>query len=56
MKKRLIFEVEEGLTNCRACPFWEFENNDSICNTEDRLCDRLNLSTIEFIKENEENS
>lgn len=54
MKKRLIFEVEEGNTNCLDCPIYQgCQRNESLDNIP---CDMYNLSTIKFIEINEEDS
>lgn len=58
MKKRLIFEVEEGFTECGPdCPFYLIGYHD--CEYYKRKnffdCDEFNLSTLKLI-ENEENT
>lgn len=55
MKKRLIFEVEEGKTpGCDGCPFNTIYKERSACgilNIEDIDCDEYNLTTLKFIGE-----
>lgn len=47
MKKRLIFEVEEGNTHCNDCPISLY------CKVRDRLdnipCSRYDLTTLRYI-------
>lgn len=45
MKKRLIFEVEEGKTDCRKCP------EEVRCDKQLIDCGKYDLSTIKFIGE-----
>lgn len=49
MKKRLIFEVEEGDTNCLTCSLYQgCGRNDDLCNIP---CDKYDLSTLKFLGE-----
>lgn len=54
MKKRLIFEVEEGQTQCSSCPF----NLGRNCGNRRCIidCEAYDLSTIKFIGEEYETS
>ena len=58
MKKKLIFEVEEGTCeDCARCPFdGTFDNGDMICETLEVDCQKYDLSTLKFIGEEDENS
>lgn len=53
MKKRLIFEVEEGTCeDCACCPFnGTFDTGDVICETLGVSCRKYDLSTLKFIGE-----
>ena len=49
MKKKLIFEVEEGYTTCRTCPISEYcQENETLVNIP---CGNYDLSTLKFIGE-----
>ena len=60
MKKRLIFEVEEGVCHCDKCPFGvkigmiynriQYSCKDT---TDHFYCNRYDLSTLKFIGEEE---
>lgn len=54
MKKKLVFEVEEGNTNCLSCAI------SSYCITKETLdnipCDKYDLSTLKYIGEDEKDS
>lgn len=47
MKKKLIFEVEEGNTWCIQCPFYIAGN----CENKKIDCEKNDLSTLKFIGE-----
>ena len=54
MKKRLIFEVEEGNTiYCDKCPFWVVTEDEATCGdrNENFKCTKHDLSTLKFIGE-----
>lgn len=53
MKKRLIFEVEEGNTKCDKCPFRAISENDDMCGDRNETfdCCKYDLSTLKFIGE-----
>lgn len=54
MKKRLIFEVEEGNTTyCEKCPFWVVDEDEAACGDRNGTfdCTRYKLSTLKFIGE-----
>lgn len=58
MKKRLIFEVEEGITHCDKCPFGVetgmvyYRILYSCGNAADYFdCNSYDLSTLKFIEE-----
>lgn len=49
MKKRLVFEVEEGGTACECCPFYRVGCN---CVNKSFIdCGKYNLSTLKLIEE-----
>lgn len=54
MKKRLIFEVEEGDTRCGICPVSAYCKISR--NLDNVPCDRYDLSTLKYIGVHEENS
>lgn len=58
MKKRLIFEVEEGTCeDCGYCPFnGTFNNGEVICEILGVGCKNYDLSTLKFIGEETKNS
>lgn len=47
MKKRLIFEVETGKTDCSKCP------EDARCDMQLIDCCKYDLATLKFIGEEE---
>lgn len=55
MKKKLIFEVEEGITNtCKICPFGVLRQDKGYyCRdtTKGLNCNNYDLSTLKFIGE-----
>lgn len=55
MKKRLIFEIEEGNTECCNCPFRAISENDDMCGDKNETfdCCKYDLSTLKlkFIEE-----
>lgn len=59
MKKRLIFEVEEGDTSCNdKCPFFTLTDFGEVCGNKNDVfdCCDYDISTLKFIGEYEENS
>ena len=48
MKKKLIFEVEEGVTNCSLCP------EEVRCDKQLIDCTKYDLSTLKFIGEEDD--
>lgn len=51
MKKRLIFEVEEGNTiYCDKCPFWVINEDEATCGDRNEIfnCTKYDLSTLKF--------
>lgn len=54
MKKRLVFEVEEGPTiYCDKCPFWVIKEDEATCGdrNENFKCTKYDLSTLKLIGE-----
>lgn len=51
--KRLIFEVEEGSTDCQYCPFWTVSDLDEVCGNKNDVfeCCDYDLSTLKVIEE-----
>lgn len=57
MKKKLIFEVEDGGCDCKTCPFsvWD-EVKGHICGDPNELlnCTDYDLSTLKLIGEDDQ--
>lgn len=52
MKKKLIFEVEEGETFCQACPFHIGLRHCYVSYKKiEKTCRKFDLETLEFIGE-----
>lgn len=56
--KRLIFEVEEGLTICVNCPFSLRDEIHTSCGDRGSIfnCGKYDISTLKFIGEHEKDS
>lgn len=62
MKKRLIFEVEEGVCHCAKCPFgvvnviYNLPQYSCASSIDHLSCKKYDLATLKFIGEDEKDS